>query len=396
MERLQAAVIRAAACAATAVLAACASAPPAAPVVNALLRDNLFAAPSVAPDAAEIFAVSAPMQRYLRGDIAQQVRALGPQQGLLTALYERAQLKLDYDSSVTRTAAQAFEARAGNCLSLVLMTAAFAKELGLQVRYQTAIFEETWTRTGSTLVRAGHVNITLGPTLGDRANPLSRSMTIDFLPPEQARNLRTREVSEATVIAMYMNNRAVETLLRGRFDDAYAYVKAAMQADPAFASPYNTLGIVYARRGQFALAEAAFREVVAREPENTRAIANLAELYARTQRPDEAQALYARLAHLEPQPPFHYYDEGMVAMRNGDYKTARNLLARELARGTASPEVSYWLGVAYLRLGDSERASRYHNQALDASTSRGDRDVYVSILSQLKSRAGANASGGAQ
>ncbi len=49
---------------------------------------------------------------------------------LFEALYSKGQLKLEYDSAKTRNAAQAFAARSGNCLSLVIMTAAFAKEMG--------------------------------------------------------------------------------------------------------------------------------------------------------------------------------------------------------------------------------------------------------------------------
>jgi Flp pilus assembly protein TadD len=372
----------------TALLTACATpAPPPAPTADALLRDELFAAPSVRPDAAEIFALSEPMRRYLRQEIAAQARFQGPQAGLLAALYERGQLRLDYDSTVTRNAAEAFEARAGNCLSLVVMTAAFAKELGLSVRYQTAYLEETWTRSGATLVRAGHVNITLGPTMNDRANPLSRALTIDFLPAEQARLLRTREVSEATIVAMFMNNRAVEALLRGALDDAYAWTKASLAAGAALPSAYNTLGIVYARRGYLRFAEAAFQRVLQAEPDNTRALANLAEVYARTDRMALAQPLYVRLAQLEPQPPFHYYEQGMAALARGDAKTARTLLARELARGTVSTEVVYALGLAHARLGDSEQADKYFKQAL-GGTLLGDRNAVVSKLSQLKSRSG--------
>jgi transglutaminase-like putative cysteine protease len=54
------------------------------------------------------------------------------------ALYQPDQIRLEYDAAVTRNAAQAFEARTGNCLSLVIMTAALARELGLTVRYQSA------------------------------------------------------------------------------------------------------------------------------------------------------------------------------------------------------------------------------------------------------------------
>ena len=49
---------------------------------------------------------------------------------------------------MTRNAAEAFDARSGNCLSLVIMTAAFAKELGLPVRYQNVFVDEAWSRSG--------------------------------------------------------------------------------------------------------------------------------------------------------------------------------------------------------------------------------------------------------
>jgi Flp pilus assembly protein TadD len=369
-----------------ALLAACATPPPPAPVTaDPLLRDELFAAPTVRPDAAEIFALSEPMRRYLRQEIASQARLQGPQAGLLAALYERGQLKLDYDATVTRNAAQAFEARAGNCLSLVVMTAAFARELGLAVRYQTAYLEETWTRSGATLVRAGHVNITLGPVMNDRANPLSRALTIDFLPPEQARQLRTREVSEATIVAMFMNNRAVEALLRGAIDDAYAWTRASLAAGADFPSAYNTLGILYARRGYLRFAEAAFERVLQKEPDNTRALANLAEVYARTDRLERAQPLYVRLAQLEPQPPFHFYEQGMAALARGDARAARALFARELARGTVSTEVVYALAVAHARLGDTAQAEKHFRLAADAAA-RGERAGASEKLAQLKSR----------
>ena len=81
-----------------------------------------------------MFALSDEMRRYLRTELAGPIRAKGRQSGLIEALYGKGQLKLDYDSSMTRNAAQAFAARSGNCLSLVIMTAAFAKELGLARR----------------------------------------------------------------------------------------------------------------------------------------------------------------------------------------------------------------------------------------------------------------------
>jgi hypothetical protein len=97
-------------------LAGCATpqAPP--PRPDPLLRDDLFGPSSAVVDAKEIFALSDAMKRYLRTDVLSRTKAHGIQGGLFEALYNRAQLKLDYDSSVTRTAAEAFDATA--CRSL--------------------------------------------------------------------------------------------------------------------------------------------------------------------------------------------------------------------------------------------------------------------------------------
>src|SRR5687767_13959464 len=88
----------------------CASTEVARPTTNTLFRDAAFPAPTERMDPAEIFAVSEEMRRYVRVEIARQLEDKGWQVGLVDALYRPGQLKLQYDSEITRTAAQAFEA----------------------------------------------------------------------------------------------------------------------------------------------------------------------------------------------------------------------------------------------------------------------------------------------
>src|SRR5262245_36805158 len=113
----------------------CATAP-APPATDSIFNDAAFARPSGRIDAADVFAVNDAMRRYVHEDIASQLVAKGKAKGLFDALYSSNQLKLEYDSALTRNAAEAFESRSGNCLSLIIMTAALAKELGLEVRFQ--------------------------------------------------------------------------------------------------------------------------------------------------------------------------------------------------------------------------------------------------------------------
>jgi Flp pilus assembly protein TadD len=366
-------------------VAGCATAPPPAPPDD-VLADALFAPPREAIRTDDLFALSGPMRSFVTTEIAAQLRRDGPQLGLANALQHRAQLKLEYDSGRTKTAAATFETRSGNCLSLVLMTAAFAKELGLPVTYQSVSVAETWSRTGALLIASGHVNITLSRRLVDvrSASDVPR-LTIDFLPPEQISGLRAREIGEHTVVAMYANNRAAEALAEGRLDDAYAWAAASVRKDPGFAGAFNTLGVVYLRHGDLAHATRVFERVLAADPGDTRALANLAVAYERQGRDSDAHGVRSRLAALEPYPPFHFFELGMAAVRRDDWRTAREFFAREVSRADTYHEFHFWLGVADWRLGDEAAARRHLAIAIDNSLTRNQHDLYAAKLQWLQS-----------
>src|SRR5258707_413001 len=99
-----------------ATLCGCATAPESR--VESLFRDDLFGAPSVRIDAGDVFALSGEMTEYLRARLVSPTRSKNRQLALIDALYSKDHLKLGYDATLTRNAAQTFDARAGNCLSL--------------------------------------------------------------------------------------------------------------------------------------------------------------------------------------------------------------------------------------------------------------------------------------
>ena len=366
-------------------LTACAAKPVLAPAPpDELFQDALFAPPSERINRADIFAVSDAMRRFVRDELPLSIGGNGARQALIDAVTQ-GQLKLEYDSARTRTAAEAFDARSGNCLSLVIMTAAFAKELGLQVTYNRASFADMWSRDGNIYFLNGHVNVTLGKRYSDPRTlyDSAETITIDFLPGRELRGLHTREVQEPTIVAMFMNNRAAEALVRGRIDDAYWWAREAMRTDPTFMGAYNTLGVLYVRRGELAAAERAFRRVIANEPDNTRGWANLALVLGRVGRPGEAAAAERELAQLEGAAPFYYFHRGLAAMEAGDFRSARALFTREVTRAPEYHEFHFWLGLAEYRLGNIPRARAELEAALENSTTAHEHDLYATKLQRL-------------
>ncbi|WP_229414483.1 tetratricopeptide repeat protein [Zemynaea arenosa] len=374
-----------------ALLGGCASAPEPAAVPYEVIADAGFAPPSERVTADDVFALSPAMQAYLRSPaFTSFLREHGPVRGLIAALYTKGELRLDYDATVTRPAAGTYAARSGNCMSLVLMTAAFARALNLDITFQSVLVDETWTRNGTLYLASTHVNLVLGKREWDviRASDASDSLVVDFLPPEDMTGYRTVPLPEAALVALYLNNRAAEALAAGRVDDAYWWARAAVLKDPRVATVYNTLGVIYTRHGNPELAERSLRTALQHEPGSLVAMQNLVPVLRQLGRVGEADALAARAAALHPEPPFYFFDQGRAAADRGDWQRARDLFARETRRAPWYHEFHFWLAVASYQLGDTRAARAELERAFDTSTSTEARNRYAAKLNHL--RAGAH------
>lgn len=368
-------------------LAGCAVEPKT-PEPASVFVDSAFKPPAERIDPYAALAMSPAMIRFAETEMAAEIRSKGPRNGLIDALYTKGRLQLDYDGEATRTAAEAFEARRGNCMSLVLMTAAFAHHLNLPLRFNSVYMEEYWTRSNGLFFVAGHVNVTLErPVRVNSSTTLIWGdpdlLTVDFVPAEQIRGQRGRVVTESTILAMYLNNRAAEVLMVGNVDEAYWWARAAIEVDPRWLSAYNTLAVLYRRKGMSDQAEAVLREVLQREPLNTQALSNLILVLSDAGRREEAQRYANQLAQVQPAPPYKFFDEGVAAMKAGEFATARQLFRKEVARAAYVPEFHFWLGLANYGLGDVSGARGEVTKAMENSVTAKDRQLYGAKLAWL-------------
>jgi len=360
---------------------------PVAPPRSDVFLDAAFKPASMQIDPEAALRLSPAMQRFAETEMAAEIRKKGVRDGLIDALYTKGRLQLDYDSEITRTAAEAFDARRGNCMSLVMMTAAFARHLKLPVRLNSVYLEESWTRNNGIFFVAGHVNISLGRphSTAPRVTVFGEPdlLTIDFLPPQEIRRHRSRAVEETTILAMFMNNRAAEALMQGQVDDAYWWARAAIQMDSRWLAAYNTLAVLYRRKGLFGPAENTLRLVLDREPLNVQAMSNLVLVLSDLGRREEAQVWSNQLAQVQPVPPYKFFDEGVAAMKAGEFAEARQLFRKEVARAAYVPEFHFWLGLASYGLGDLPGARGEIAKALENSATTQDRQMYGAKLAWL-------------
>ena len=347
----------------------------------------------LAPTAEDPLAMSPAMQAYAAEHLQTETAGLAsrrdPRQALLAALYQNKKLRLQYDDSHTRTAAQAFEQRAGNCLSLVLMTAAFAMHLGLPVTYQAVEVDETHERRGGLYVSSGHVNIVLQrPPMSLRRSSAAddAALVVDFLPGRDVAGARTSLVNEVKLLAMFHNNRAAEALAAGRVARAYWAARAAVVQAPDFIPALNTMGVVYERAGLLEAAEQAYRHVLQAEPDHVATLNNLVSTLNRQGRLAEAEPLARQLARLQPQPPFQAFDEGRRAMAVLEFERAKKLFDQELQHQPHQAEVHHWAALANWHLGNQAQTAHHLQQARDYSGTASDHSRYSAKLASLRTQ----------
>lgn len=371
-------------------LGACATVPPVTPVASSesagLTADASFAPPTEAIRDDDLFALTPEMKAFLRTpEFRVAVTTKGKERALAEALYRNDALQLTYDTTVTRPAGATFASRSGNCLALVIMTAAFAQAMDMTTTFQNVLIGDTWTRGDALYMSNLHVNVIIGHRVpGEEVLSSAAPLLIDFLPPAEVKGFRTRILPQATIVAMYLNNRAAEELDAGRIDNAYWWARKATQEHPDFVTAFNTLGVVLERRDQVQLAERAFRVVLAHDPTQLVAMYNLMDLLRHQQRMAEADDMAQRIALLEKDPPFVFFNRGMVAMQAGDYQQARAMFAKEVERAPYNDEFHFWLGIAELRLGNQSSAQRQIALARENSSTIEARNAYSAKLAHLR------------
>ena len=244
---------------------------------------------------------------------------------------------------------QTFDARSGNCLSLVLMTAALAHEL--QVCRCATRAPTSKRRGAATATCCSPAATSTSPSAGACSTPARCATQPDgrstSCRPTRSAACACATSTRATVLAMYANNRAAEALARRQARRRLRLGGRGVRQDPTFMSSYNTLGVVYLRHGNLAQAERVFEHILERDPKNTRALANLAETYTRQDaagrrrgdaHPAGGDRVGAAVPLLQPRPG--------DAARQSDWRTARDFFAREVARADYYHEFHFWLGLA--------------------------------------------------
>ena len=275
---------------------------------------------------------------------------------------EKDGLGFTYQARPTLTAAEAVEARAGNCLSLVNLVVSIARSAGIKAEYVEVEDFETFYRLQGTIVRTTHI-IAGVDVSGNR-------MYVDFLPRREKSYRQLRPISDRRAAALFYNALATEAMLGKDHNLASSYFLDALAVDSNSAETWNNFAILQRRQGNLDGAIENLTRAHALQPTLLPAIENLAGMYRRAKKYDEARRFEALALKEKTKNPYFLLQQAIKSLENEEIAEAEGYLRRARRLEPDEPEIYEALGRVELAKGSTREANRYFDLARRKSEAR--------------------------
>jgi Flp pilus assembly protein TadD len=310
---------------------------------------------AVSGDEIEPLEVSPELREFIdqvvQGDSGGRERILS----LVEAILDENGIGLTYDPDATLTAAEAFQSGVGNCMGFSNLLIASARELGLNARYELVSHRLRWDKVDDVLVGTLHVRV-VGFASG-------RKMVFDFYPLPIEPGSVTEFLSDSEAKAHHLNNLAADQMRDGNAAAAYGLLHKAIETSPNVGFVWSNLGLLLLRHDMADLAEAAFEEALAVEPERMSTLSNLQRLYYLQGRDAEAEELAIRLEEYRQDNPYFHAWLGDEAFAQGDYEQAVEHFEDAIVRKKDEPFFYFRLSDSFEALGMRDAATRAYEKA---------------------------------
>lgn len=310
-----------------------------------------------AVQASEVLALSDEMREFIREKVNRGGTEIFRLQQLTDAIMGTDDFKLEYDE-VTRTAAETFHLRRGNCLSFTTLFVALARGAGLKADFQEVDIPPDWSTGRDVFVLNRHVNVIV--RMG-----MSGTRAVDFNIGEFESTFKVEEIPDRRAVAHFFNNKGVERMLAGDVAGAVVYLRQAiLDTDGDFSPAWTNLGLLYRRAGHLGHAETAYLEAIRVDGGDYVAMSNLVSLYQRLGDEASAERYRKKVDQHRMRNPHLRLELAREAFAEQDYEAAIAHLKYATRKDRDEPEACALLARCLLMLGDREKARSWAERAL--------------------------------
>jgi tetratricopeptide (TPR) repeat protein len=271
-------------------------------------------------------------------------------------LREPTGLGFKYDGTATRTAADAWEKKSGDCLSFAHLFNGLARFSGVPLKYVRYREAEGYEERSGQFTIVTHVASLYSDY---KVNVL---VELTGRPPSW-RSSDYEVISDGEALALHASNLAMEQLAAGQVALARRWLEVLAREAPALPEIQNNLGVVLLRQKHFAEALAVLKRALEASPQFVPLYVNAA-IAAREAGQVQLAEKYAEAARSSWADPFLPFVRGTWLYEQGKFSAAVKLFEHANVLKPHSVLFLAWLARARLGAGDAAGARAAFSEAV--------------------------------
>lgn len=285
----------------------------------------------------------------------------------------------------TYAAEVAMRLNAGNCMSLAVLTTAYAKLLGLEFSYREVNTIPVYEKENNLILSSSHVQ-TIIYDADFVQNPnefyfIKPSIVIDYFPNKN--NRVGKLFDESAFISMYYRNLSADALVDNNLTRAFMLAEKAYSYNKENIDAINLLAVIHRRAGDEQSAEGIYRQGLKVDQSSLSLISNYIMLLRKQKRFDEAEIYQKKLDALDDPNPFHWLEQAYIAEQNQQINKAIMYYQKALANAPYLNQAYLGLYHIYLERQHFFRAKTMLKKALEWTYEIEQRKQYKSKLYSL-------------
>lgn len=250
----------------------------------------------------------------------------------------------------TYTASEAMSKNSGNCMSLAILTTAFARLIDVEMDYRKIHSLPMYEKHGNIILSSDHVQSLLyDPSFAPEENYvyISRpAIVIDYFPQED--NIPSKILNPTKFLAMYYVNKAAEFYIESDLDTAFVYAKRAYNIDHQSVSAMNLLALLFKRKGDVVSAEQLYLAAMKSKDVNISLLDNYIVLLKQQGRMSLARNVKSSIENIYDPNPYHWLEKAQSATLENEYEDAERFYLKVIKLAPYVKQAYFELHEVYL------------------------------------------------
>jgi len=286
----------------------------------------------------------------------------------------------------TYDATTAMRLNKGNCMSLAILTTAYAKLIGLDFSYRKVSTLPVYTQKNDIILSSSHVQTLIyDPEFVTDDNYIyfsTPAVVIDYFPSKN--NRKGKKFSYETFLAMYYKNIAADALANQNLQKSFRYANTAYKLDSENVATINLLAVIHRRAGDIETAEAIYKAGLKKEDISIYLLSNYIMLLKAQQRMEEVDILQNELNKLDDPNPYQWLGEAYAAQKVGNTKQAEIYFRKALKNAPYLNQAYMGLYKIYAEQQKLNKAQAMLIKALEWTYELDERKLYKYKLYNIK------------